>query len=111
MKTREGEGGKSAASRFAKLGHGTGKPEIVLCREDGRVCCFLSVDNYHLNPCGSPGVDWKYSSPKSIMVWAESGRGQSAGHIIENSQFLAKMTGYKMRDELTACDIGKNRRR
>lgn len=96
---REGEGGKKT----------TGKPEIVLCREDSRVSCFLSVADGHLKACGSPSVDWKYMSPKSILLWVE-GRSSIAGSVIEKAQCLAKMTGFRLRDELTACDIGRKRK-
>lgn len=100
-KLREGEGGKASRS----------KPELILCREDGRVTLFMSIDNGHLKTCGSPGVDWRYMSPKSICIEVESKRsGRGAGSIIEMAQCMAKMTGYKLRDELVKCDIGRMRK-
>lgn len=99
MKIREGEGGKKA---------NPGKPEIILCREEGRVSLYISVDNGHLQRCGTPGVNWRYRSPKSILLEVETGRGRRAGDIIDMGRCLADMTGYKLRDELTACDIGSN---
>jgi hypothetical protein len=81
------------------------RPEIILCRDDGRVALFISVNDYHLNSCGSPEKDWRYLSPKSICLGTESGRGTSAGHLIKLAQCLAKMTGYKLRDELVSCDL------
>lgn len=81
------------------------RPEIILCRDDGRVACFISVKNYHLNTCGVPGRDWRYLSPKSICLGTESGRGgPSAGHLISMAKCLATMTGFKLRDELLSCD-------
>lgn len=87
-----------------------GKPELVLCREDGRVSLFISVNNGHLQNCGTPGVDWRYMSPKSVLIDCESGRGRKAGSLIEMARCLAKMTGYKLRDELVKCDIGRHSR-
>jgi hypothetical protein len=34
---REGDGGKKTK----------GSPELILCRDDGRVCLFISVNNGH----------------------------------------------------------------
>lgn len=86
-----------------------GKPELILCRDNGRVSLFISVNNGHLNTCGTENVDWRYLSPKSILLEVESGRGRNAGHIISVAQNLQKMTGFKLRDELVKCDLRDNK--
>ena len=84
-----------------------GKPELILCRDEGRVTLFLAVNDGHLQTCGTPGVNWRYMSPKSICLGVESNRGRGAGGLIEMAQCMAKMTGYRLRDELVKCDIRK----
>jgi hypothetical protein len=89
--------GKSAEE--LKRLNGNGKVAIHICLKDSRVTCFISLGNWHLNPCGTEGDDWCYGSPKSIPLWSE-GRGNEVGWIIKKAKFLAKMLGIKVVNEL-----------
>lgn len=70
---------------------------LHLVREDGRVNLFISVANGHTNPCGSPGKDWKYCSPKSVLLESEQKRGITVAHIIEKAD---DMLGIPIVDEI-----------
>jgi hypothetical protein len=85
--------------------HSRAKAALHLVSEDGRVCLFVSVENGHTNPCGSPGKDWKYCSPKSVLLDSESKRGATVAHIIERAESLSDMLGLPIIDEVFGTPI------
>lgn len=80
------------------------KAKLHLVREEGRVNLFISVENGHTNPCGSPGKDWKYCSPKSVLLDTESRRG-SVANMIEKAEALSDMLGLPIIDEVFGIPI------
>lgn len=75
------------------------KKIVVLCRENGRVTCFVSIGDAFLNRAGTT-EDWAYNSPKSVCVWSE-GRGMMAGSIIDKARNLSKLLAIPLVDLLT----------
>jgi hypothetical protein len=85
--------------------HQRAKAALHLVKEDGRVCLFISVGNGHTNPCGSPGKDWKYCSPKSVLLDTETRRGLTVAHMIEKAESLSDMLGIPIIDEIFGIPI------
>lgn len=85
--------------------HERGKAALHLVREDGRVQLFVSVGNGHTNPCGSPGKDWKYCSPKNVLLESEQKRGITVAHIIEKAESLSDMLGLPIIDEVFGVPV------
>lgn len=85
--------------------HTRSKAALHLVREDGRVCLFVSVANGHMNTCGTPGVDWKYCSPKSVLLKAESPRGSTVANMLEVAESLSDMLGLPIIDEVFGIPI------
>ena len=85
--------------------HNRAKAKLHLLSENGRICLFLSVENGHLNTCGTPMKDWKYCSPKSVLLDVETKRGQTVSHMIEKAECISDMLGIPMVDEVFGIPI------
>jgi hypothetical protein len=72
---------------------------LIVCLDGDRVACFLSRGDAWRNPCGTPDKDWRYDSPKSIMLWVE-GRNTRAGQILTRAHNLAIMLHIKLENYL-----------
>jgi hypothetical protein len=89
----------------APKGHKRQSAALHLVSEEGRICLFLSVGNGHLNQCGTPQVDWRYCSPKSVLLDAETKRGQTVAHMIEKAECISDMLGIPIVDEVFGIPI------
>lgn len=72
---------------------------LVVCLDGDRVACFLCRGDGWKNMCGTPDKDWRYNSPKSIMLWVE-GRNVRAGSILAQANNLAVMLSLKLENYL-----------
>lgn len=87
--------------------HFRDKTALHLIKGDGgRVELYISVGDGHNNPCGTPGKDWKYCSPRSVLLDCEGRRsGTTVALMIDKAESLSDMLGIPIVDEIFGIPI------